>query len=798
MDAAGSVTAEDENEPFVVRSKICERTRANDLLEALLRECVLPLEDVNKMKSLIAGRPTYVYLCTDRATTNDIVSVYIFTFLTRTAAIASVKCHLEYCWPHGLAIAKSRASRVKDHAKHLSSCVKLLRDGKLKEALVAIFRRVARSKFRVERRARPAEHVRGAKDILDLFTSSAHPDFCFRTNAKGEVVPKQWFIVIQEYLDVMDMSASVPGLPAGLTHYCCADHAAAEAGADVAPCCMDDDEAFEKTFDPIECFVFGSAWENANLERWTWTGKLFMRFMLSNLGPQLFISALKELQLAWRLSDASVVAGLEALLEADNENYTADRNLRLHKVVTNLCCPDILPKMAVDLLVVHFTDRILYRILGDKKSGRCNLFELADPEVSPVAMAVHTLAGLPVRWEPCGHWRLVQALGGDFNDLGIKKYARSQVLQVLCGLMDMCDRMLALFPYAAVHFCKRDAAARGLATQAFLSTCMKCLPHLVQRWRSEFVVDRVLDVDALAHEARFFLESALNTIDKTERSHGQMRTDLHTKGPGREHTASANRTFLREVLSAHSARGGLPELTTQNICNAEDAGDEQDPAALVPLPAAKVKHMNMIRGPLQYCNLQEQLWKRREKRPYAPGERSAVRLEAFQRWNNMSEEEKEGYRHLRVPLVDASAAPAPGPTPRTAEERKKQFQNLWGGGADPRFPIAKDLLHETLKSQKGNFKRPHANDPAIFIRADDVPDRSTHIKACLVEAYRTLRGCGCYKNNMCREHGVYDAVTLREHAKLSKVLCAFADANKKSSCLMSTLCCGLKTLPILQ
>ena len=53
-------------------------------------------------------------------------------------------------------------------------------------------------------------------------------------------------------------------------------------------------------------------------------------------------------------------------------------------------------------------------------------------------------------------------------------------------------------------------------------------------------------------------------IDFVERAHGGMRLDVHSSGPAKSFTASANRVMCREAHAKHMSRGGV-ELTRDAI-----------------------------------------------------------------------------------------------------------------------------------------------------------------------------------------------------------------------------------------
>ena len=97
----------------------------------------------------------------------------------------------------------------------------------------------------------------------------------------------------------------------------------------------------------------------------------------------------------------------------------------------------------------------------------------------------------------------------------------------------------------------------GLASLMNFTMCpIDCLSLHAQQIRKRHVKERFKEEAVAEHMA--WEETAVITMDLTERSHNHLRTELQSSGRTRDINGAVNRTFVRQCAVAHTKRGGVP------------------------------------------------------------------------------------------------------------------------------------------------------------------------------------------------------------------------------------------------
>ena len=78
----------------------------------------------------------FILLGCDRASVNDVVSRWILWQVMQLDITASVSVAVDYCIPHGVAVAKTRYGAAETKGQEVSTHSKKLRDGRFKNELV--------------------------------------------------------------------------------------------------------------------------------------------------------------------------------------------------------------------------------------------------------------------------------------------------------------------------------------------------------------------------------------------------------------------------------------------------------------------------------------------------------------------------------------------------------------------------------------------------------------------------------------------------------------------------------------
>ena len=216
------------------------------------------------------------------------------------------------------------------------------------------------------------------------------------------------------------------------------------------PCCDDDSEAFEKTHTPVHDLLHALAWEIAEEARWLHCTKLLKRWLLLTVGYYVLPGSLAHMQVHWRVNE-SMVTTLTRMLEADKNNYTARRKLRLLRIVQNLSTPEAEHEIACHLIGVKSADDILYAALGDKSKNapRATIADFAHPDTSPIAVGLRHLTKLLDEFgEDADGWQLLRFTHSrEFGAPKLRKAARRELVQLHCGIVDQFEIRFGKPPY---------------------------------------------------------------------------------------------------------------------------------------------------------------------------------------------------------------------------------------------------------------------------------------------------------------------------------------------------------------
>ena len=118
----------------------------------------------------------------DPAITNDLVTQWLFKQIMEMPALLrrKIRAHAEYCFPHGVAIAKGRMVEGKKKGEHANSFTKLLRDGAFKAALVETVRAFTERTLRVEHRPMSRLYEDRAEALFTAVVGNADAEFVER------------------------------------------------------------------------------------------------------------------------------------------------------------------------------------------------------------------------------------------------------------------------------------------------------------------------------------------------------------------------------------------------------------------------------------------------------------------------------------------------------------------------------------------------------------------------------------------------------------------------------------------
>ena len=249
----------------------------------------------------------------------------------------------------------------------------------------------------------------------------------------------------------------------------------------------------------------------------------------------------------------------------------------------------------------------------------------------------------------------------------------------------------------------------------------------------------------LAHLPRLLLPFARNatiSIDMTERSHGLMRTDLHSSGRARNTTASSSRTFCRQAMAEHVSHGGkdmstvpLADLVSNigsDACTHEPANTESRHAgsSFIRFRSVKLRNFKHAQAP---------------RRSLTTDELTKFENEVREAWSKTKPEIARQWQSLNA-LANAERRSGALPRPAALCHDDTPFCSLWGSsGNNPAFLVAPNEIVEFQREAKIEQTLAH-HDPSVFV-SSPVPQRcSSAIDA------GAMRGCFWNKKNICRQH----------------------------------------------
>ena len=121
-------------------------------------------------------------------------------------------------------------------------------------------------------------------------------------------------------------------------------------------------------------------------------------------------TGLADMQITWRV-DESMTAVLERIISAGDGDFSSRRKLRLLRICQTLCTTTATHNLVASLIVEVYVDKFLYQISGHN-GKRLSLFEMVDPETSPVSECQHRLVGLMSDFSAVSAaWELLSSMG---------------------------------------------------------------------------------------------------------------------------------------------------------------------------------------------------------------------------------------------------------------------------------------------------------------------------------------------------------------------------------------------------
>ena len=606
---------------------------------------------------------------------------------------------------------------------------------------------LARKHLQVRKEPRP-EHLerRASTVVTQLYGDNMARQPLFKNTTKGVVKTR-----LKEDLDALQHAVDLGETNiANLTHWCCVKQGSPEAleGCAVGrPCCRNFDESVERTVVPVLNWLVGRAWDRQATSRWTYVQHVFRKIGLGMLSCRLLPEALKDLKLDYDLANSSVVSALEKILESDSNAFGARDKLRLLRACNAFVPSSAAWQLGIKIVCNATIDLLLYDILGDGVNPRAELLDLVGTAEPLLSKIQSNLLKLATEWTSGAdtHWIVFLSLGGEFASLEARAFARREILQLSVGMVDHFEKRMQHPPYSLLAKLLSDDLTlhdKQHIAQEFLDLPSHCLSFFSARLR-----DRCPTVQALLTEGIHILRTwnkCFIAIDFVERSHAQMRTDLHCMTSGRDNVSSADRVFCQQVRS---------EFMKCSPCNPSLVGPLSHTCcnlgvdALVP-HGEKRKSRHVGNSFIHLLNLKMSSFKEihAPDRPLTAAELERVRATAHTEWCNMDASSQSRWKGLRVRARDGGQEPSSGDV-RPVVPISKQ-KGIWGG--DVSLPIAaNDILAEHTKlGSEGRRRLRHNAFKDIDVHEPVLPRCAAPIAD---EVKRCVFGCWANHKNVCRD-----------------------------------------------
>eukprot|EP00972_Heterocapsa_arctica_P114877 16444843-Heterocapsa_arctica.AAC.1 len=442
-----------DHQPVICRPMLLAQQTADGILEALSKAMPFFVDEPAALLRMLETCDALVLgMACDRASANFRLVYWMWTKLEDPAMPRAVVPWLEPCWAHGVHLVKSRPRIGKPLINALQTFSACMRQWRFTNALRDAMVIFIRSKIEIVRATRPAADIDESMKLLKLvYPIDDEGSFLYRDGADGRRVKTP----LCEDLESIVQGISLLPLEDGkIKHYCFVQAGSAEhkGGQQVgAPCCECFDDSLGKVCVPLLNFLCHRAWDRSNAARWTYVVQQLKKVCVGYLAARVLPESLSQLKALWDLRAVGLEAILEALVRADEQDYSAKSKLRLLRVCKVFCLPTAGWQLAIQLLALEQVDPLLYDLLGERAGhrDRARLADLISSPGSKLAQTQGRLLGLLGNWAPSNpKLCLFSALGGHFNDPEAKTYTSQLVLQLNASLHDHFASRMSKPPYS--------------------------------------------------------------------------------------------------------------------------------------------------------------------------------------------------------------------------------------------------------------------------------------------------------------------------------------------------------------
>ena len=558
-------------EPMIRPALLLEQQTADFLCEGVLRHYPVDICEPQALQRLAEYNDLVILSkCCDRASANFAFLGWFWSVLAQGSAPTTILPWAEPCSAHGVALVKSRPKGSKEVIAKSHSLQALLHNWRTLEAFRKAIVQIISSRLEQRHEQRPA----ASKDASARFVKALFPegepgvvDYMYKVNKNGEKTPKPFWKDVQELALLWEFSFSNDE-DEKIIHYCCAEPnswaCTKEGRRPGQPCCQNREEAVERMATPLINILVHGPWDRSAANRWNYALKILRLIIVGFFSGGVLPMALKELKFCWDVAD-NMTAQLAALVAKNTEDWSSKNKLKLLKICKVFCAAGVEAKIAITVHIIVVVDRMLYSILGDGSRKRASLFSLVSEEKSIICSCKEELLRLLEDWGRCGEaehssWDLYQFSRNSFMSQEHKAFARQELLQSGCSILEHFELRLSRPPYTILKFMDDAVSSdrkREVADE-FVHAPKHCISLFGVRVQEQCPTAAQL-LEKGPHIARALDGGAEIAIDHSERAHGDMRKDLRSSGPAKSFTVSANRNYCHQVAAAHNSRPGAQD-----------------------------------------------------------------------------------------------------------------------------------------------------------------------------------------------------------------------------------------------
>ena len=517
-----------------------------------------------------------------------------------------------------------------------------------------------------------------------------------------------------------------------------------------SPCCADPKRDGPNKVAAAMCnYTLAARWEVAAVNRWCYITKVWRRQVLLGMIDDSLREMLRAVQAHSQL-DFSLEAQLARVIALEADNYAAKNKLRLIRLCKVLLPTDSIIEMAVGIVATAALETLHHATLGHDKRGRLLLRELVDPSLSPICTAQQSIVELLDSFDvEEGRWVLLRCLGVNFRCPRLRVLARGACVRASTGLLHYFEKRLSGPMPNLINLLPDVLAPRTAKLQIasdFLNTPAMCLPLGAQRLQRA-CSDVASVADVVYSVVSVLAERAVISTDLSERIHAQVRQDLKTETQNRSFESSSDRTFCRQLRTAHMNCGGddpvlcLAPLADSDV--APHAGGLRGGRLSRHGGSAKLRHRNNKLRAFKEVHAPTRPLTREELDACvaaADAEWSLVCSdpEQFDAWVSLTRCSKAGGRSLEA----------------LADRQENMYAPLWMEGAERRCLVSPEEIAKLgSRGDDGGVASPHETATASGKFVDVARKRT----AADGDGWWPLLGCHTREKNVCRTHGAISA-----------------------------------------